>query len=127
MRGPLVGRRARFRGRAYAGGLDSMPDTTISVKVFEPTDLTLDDPAEGEPQLKHDQTWEMTSAGYDETRDAINAGIDFINGLGAPGVHLPRLPDGAEAEGDAGRRRLGGAAYGKGGAGVMDAGVPGKQ
>lgn len=79
--------------RAYAGGLDSMPDTTISVKVFEPTDLTLDDPAEGEPQLKHDQTWEMTSAGYDETCDAINAGIDFINGLGAPGVHLPRLPE----------------------------------
>ncbi|GAB3018094.1 hypothetical protein GCM10011376_01180 [Nocardioides flavus (ex Wang et al. 2016)] len=79
--------------RAYASGLDAMPDTTISVKLFEPSALTLDDPAEGEPQLKHNQAWETTSDGYDATRDAINAGIDFINGLGAPGVDLPRLPE----------------------------------
>lgn len=79
--------------RAYAGELDAMPDTTISVKVFEPGELTLDDPEEGEPQLTHNDTWEMTSAGYDATRDGINSAIDTINGLGVPGVDLPRLPD----------------------------------
>jgi hypothetical protein len=78
--------------RSYAGGLDAMPDTTISVKVFEPGELTLDDPEPGEPQLRHNDTWEMTSQGYDATRDGINSAIDTINGLGVPGVDLPRLP-----------------------------------
>jgi hypothetical protein len=77
----------------YAGDLSSMPDATISVKVFEPQELTLDSPEEGEEQLRHNKAWKVTSEGYDDTRDAINTGIDFINGLNAPGVHLPRLPE----------------------------------
>ena len=77
----------------YAGDLATMPDATISVKVFEPQELTLDSPEEGEDQLRHNTAWKVTSEGYDDTRDTINKGIDFINGLGAPGVHLPRLPE----------------------------------
>lgn len=77
----------------YAGDLATMPDATISVKVFEPQELTLDSPEEGEDQLRHNTAWKVTSEGYDDTRDTINSGIDFINGLGAPGVHLPRLPE----------------------------------
>lgn len=77
----------------YAGDLDSMPDASISVRAFEPTDLAgLDDPDEGEKQLKHNSAWEKTSSGYDSTRDGINEAIDFLNGLGIPGVSLPTLP-----------------------------------
>ena len=77
----------------YDGSLDAMPDTTVSVRLFEPQALTLDSPEEGEDQLTHNNAWEITSEGYDDTRDTINQGIDWINGLGAPGVHLPRLPE----------------------------------
>lgn len=78
----------------YSGDLESMPDVTISVKMFEPKDLAgLDAPEESEPKLKHNSTWKKTSEGYDATRDGINEAIDFINGLGVPGVSLPRLPD----------------------------------
>lgn len=77
----------------YGGTLEAMPDTTISVRLFEPKDLTLDSPEEGEPQLKHNTTWEITSDGYDETRDTINQGIEWINSLHVPGVSLPKLPE----------------------------------
>lgn len=77
----------------YSDDLGSMPDVRITVKAFEPKDLSaLEAPEESEGRLKHNSTWEMTSKGYDATRDGINEAIDFINGLGAPGVHLPRLP-----------------------------------
>ncbi len=80
--------------RRYVADLDSMPDATISVKIFEPKELTgLDAPDEGEPKLKHNETWETTSTGYDATRDGINGAIDFINELGVPGVSLPRLSE----------------------------------
>lgn len=79
--------------KKYDGTLEAMPDTTVSVRLFEPQALTLDAPEEGEPQLKHNNTWEITSEGYDDTRDTINQGIDWINSLHAPGVHLPRLPE----------------------------------
>ena len=77
----------------YVGELDSMPSTAISVKAFEPRDLELLAPAEGEPQLKHNSVWKQTSEGYDATRDGINEAVDFINGLGVPGVDLPRLSE----------------------------------
>lgn len=79
--------------KKYDGTLDAMPDTTISVRMFEPQELVLDAPEEGTAQLKHNQAWEVTSEGYDSTRDTINQGIDWINSLHAPGVHLPRLPE----------------------------------
>lgn len=77
----------------YADALDSMPDVKITVKAFEPQELSqLEAPQESEGTLKHNETWELTSKGYDATRDGINEAIDFINGLDAPGVHLPKLP-----------------------------------
>jgi hypothetical protein len=77
----------------YSDRLASMPDVRITVKAFEPLDLSrLEAPEESEGSLKHNETWELTSSGYDATRDGINEAIDFINGLGVPGVHLPKLP-----------------------------------
>lgn len=78
----------------YAGELDAMPNVKISVELFEPKELSqLEPPAEGEGELKHNKTWKKTSSGYDSTRDGINDAVDFINGLGVPGVELPRLPE----------------------------------
>ncbi|WP_457205331.1 hypothetical protein [Nocardioides sp. P5_C9_2] len=77
----------------YSDALDAMPDVKITVKAFEPQDLSqLEAPEESEGTLKHNSTWEMTSKGYDATRDGINDAIDFLNGLHVPGVHLPTLP-----------------------------------
>lgn len=71
----------------------NLPALGVDVESFVVKDLDLPAPGEGTDTMKHDPDWNMVSDGYDACRDTINSGIDRINGLGAPGVHLDRLSD----------------------------------
>lgn len=83
----------RYLGGQGVWAPPKLPPLSVDVELFTVADLDLPDPGEGKDALKHDPDWNMVSDGYDACRDTINSGIDRINGLGAPGVHLPRLSD----------------------------------